>query len=194
MKLMSASEEKQIIEACLQQNRQAQFALYEHFAPRMLPVCRRYARNNWDADDILQEGFIKAFRYLSDFKNQGSFEGWLRRIMVTTALNFYKKRKITFTETELNYLPDDVITEMTVTTGLLYSDLMKVIASLPNGYHQVFRLNAVEGYTHKEIGKMLDISVNTSKSQLMRAREQLQRKIAVTETISSDKMNVLQTA
>lgn len=191
---MNSNEEKLLIEACLRNERQAQFRLYEFFAPRLMPVCRNYSRNSWDADDILQEGFIKAFRYLDDFRFNGSFEGWLRRIMVTTALNFYKRKRITYTETELNYFPDEVIPEMTVIAGLQYDDLMHVVSNLPNGYHQVFRLNAIEGYSHKEIGQMLNISVNTSKSQLMRARDHLQKKIVGSSVPTNNQKDVLQTA
>jgi RNA polymerase sigma factor (sigma-70 family) len=191
---MNSNDEKLLIEACLRNERQAQFRLYEFFAPRLMPVCRNYSRNSWDVDDILQEGFIKAFRYLDDFRFNGSFEGWLRRIMVTTALNFYKRKRITYTETELNYFPDEVITEMTVIAGLQYDDLMHVVSNLPNGYHQVFRLNAIEGYSHKEIGQMLNISVNTSKSQLMRARDHLQKKIVGSSVPTNNQKDVLQTA
>ena len=191
---MNSNEDKLLIEACLRNERQPQFRLYEFFAPRLMPVCRNYSRNSWDADDILQEGFIKAFRYLDDFRFNGSFEGWLRRIMVTTALNFYKRKRITYTETELNYFPDEVITEMTVIAGLQYDDLMHVVSNLPNGYHQVFRLNAIEGYSHKEIGQMLNISVNTSKSQLMRARDHLQKKIVGSSVPTNNQKDVLQTA
>lgn len=187
---MEIMEEKNLIEACLNNDRQAQFRLYELFAPRLVPLCRRYARSSWDAEDILQEGFIKAFRYLADFRNYGSFEGWLRRIMITTAFNFYKKKKISFSESELSYMPDDVVPEMTVTAGLFYNDLMGIVNTLPKGYHQVFRLNAIEGFNHKEIGQMLAISVNTSKSQLMRAKDQLQRKLEP----SVFKHEILQTA
>ncbi len=187
---MSTNEEKVLIEACLKGDRQAQFRLYDVFAPRMTAVCRRYARTSWDMDDILQEGFIKAFRYLKDFRNDGSFEGWLRRIMVTTAYNFYKRTRFTFTETELGHMPDEAVSEMSVTAGLFYNELMRTVNSLPNGYQQVFRLNAIEGHTHKEIGQLLGISVNTSKSQLTRAKDQLQRKI----TVNDLKLNILQTA
>ncbi len=190
---MSPQEEKNLIEACLRNDRQAQFRLYEFFAVRLMPLCKRYARTNWDADDILQEGFIKAFKYLKDFKNNGSFEGWMRRIMVTTALNFYKRKKITFNEAELNYLPDEEVHEMSVITNLYYDDLEKLVDSLPNGYHNVFKLNVIEGYTHKEIGQMLEISISTSKSQLMRARDQLQRKIIGTAAAPKSQ-EILQTA
>lgn len=190
---MSPLQEKNLIEACLRNDRQAQFEMYGFFSVRLMPLCKRYARSNWDADDILQEGFIKAFRYLKDYKSNGSFEGWLRRIMVTTALNFYKRKKITFTEAELNYLPDEEVHEMSVITNMYYDDLEKLVNTLPNGYHNVFKLNVIEGYTHKEIGEMLDISINTSKSQLMRARDQLQRKI-VGASASPKPHEILQTA
>ncbi|PKP52031.1 MAG: RNA polymerase subunit sigma-70 [Bacteroidetes bacterium HGW-Bacteroidetes-1] len=188
------SIEKKLIEACIMNNRQAQFNLYELFAPRLMPVCRRYAKNNWDAEDIMQEGFIKVFRYLPDFKYSGSFEGWLKRIMVTTAFNFYKRKKITYNETELQQLPEEVVPEMTVTAGLFYQDLMELVDILPRGYHQVFCLNSIEGYTHKEIGDLLNISANTSKSQLTRARCSLQKKYASISDLELKKKSILQSA
>jgi RNA polymerase sigma factor (sigma-70 family) len=191
---MTELELNKLISDCLSSNRQAQFRLYEVFAPKLLPLCKRYAKNEWDAEDILQEGFIKAFRYLHDFRNNGSFEGWMRRIMVTSALNFYKRKKIIYNETELNHSPDFEIPEMVVTTGIFQEELLKMVNDLPNGYKNVFCLNTIEGYSHKEIGEMLNITVNTSKSQLTRARVSLQRKYNKLSDYNSNKPNILQSA
>lgn len=191
---MSSTEEYRLIQDCIAHKREAEYRLYQFFAPRLFPVCRRYSRNAADAEDILQEGFIKAFRYLSDFSNSGSFEGWLRRIMITTALNFYKRKRSTYLESELNYMPDVAIPERTVTASLLQQDLMNIVNELPSGYKQVFSLNSIEGYTHKEIGDMLNISVNTSKSQLTRARYSLQKKYHALMMEKSTQISILQIA
>ncbi|MCK9447906.1 MAG: RNA polymerase sigma factor [Bacteroidales bacterium] len=172
---MTQTETYSLIQHCIKRDRQAEFQLYHYFAPRLLPVCRRYARSLEDAEDILQEGFIKVFRYLADFSFKGTFESWLRRIMVTTALNFYKRKKITYTENELTYLPDSVVSEHSVTSAVYHQEIQALIELLPLGYKRVFQLNVIEGFTHKEIGSMLNISENTSKSQLTRARASLRK-------------------
>lgn len=191
---MSSSEEYALIQDCLAHKRQAEFMLFNYFAPRLIPVCRRYSRNHADAEDILQEGFIKAFRYLEDFSNSGSFEGWLRRIMITTALNFYKRKRNTFTESELSYMPDASIPEFTVTSAMMHQEIIGIVNELPAGYKQVFSLNIIEGYTHKEIGDILNISVNTSKSQLTRARSSLQKKYQLLMNERQKINEILQTA
>jgi RNA polymerase sigma-70 factor (ECF subfamily) len=185
--------ETDLIQACLQKSRQAQYKLYETYAAAMMDVCKRYARCRCDAEDILQEGFIKVFRYLADFRNQGSFEGWMRRIMVTTAFNYYKKKRIVSNETELLKIPDAEVSEQEVIAKLLHDELLSIISELPNGYRNVFSLNTVEGYSHKEIGQMLNISENTSKSQLTRARIRLQEKV-IRRHATADAFGMLQSA
>jgi len=166
-----------LLEECRQNKQLAQSKLYDKYAPQMFAVCQRYARSRCDAEDILQEGFIKVFRYLADFRNEGSFEGWMRRIMVTTAFNFYKRKRFISNESELVSLPEGEVSEHEVIARLLHEELMNIVSELPQGYRNVFSLNSVEGYSHKEIGKMLNISENTSKSQLTRARMSLQKKV-----------------
>lgn len=185
--------ETDLIQACLQKSRQAQYKLYETFAISMMDVCKRYARCRCDAEDILQEGFIKVFRYLADFRNQGSFEGWMRRIMVTTAFNYYKKKRIVSNEAELVKVHDAEVSEQEVIAKLLHDELLNIISELPNGYRNVFSLNTVEGYSHKEIGQMLNISENTSKSQLTRARIKLQEKV-IRRHATADAFGILQSA
>ena len=189
---MSPQEEKNLIEACLRNDRQAQFRLYEFFAVRLMPLCKRYARTNWDADDILQEGFIKAFKYLKDFKNNGSFEGWMRRIFVNTAIEHFRRKRYLqpVTEKEENTLEGNYLS---VLDNLAERDIMELVQQLSPGYRTVFNMYVVEGYTHKEIGQMLEISISTSKSQLMRARDQLQRKIIGTAAAPKSQ-EILQTA
>lgn len=169
--------EQILITQCIKNDRQAHNKLYQSFAPQMMLVCRRYAKSSCDAEDIMQEGFIKVFRYLKDFRFNGSFEGWIRRIMITTALNFYKKKRIYQNEAELTYLPEGVVNEQEVISNLAQAEIMKLVNNLPKGYRKVFSLNTIEGYSHKEISQMLHISINTSKSQLNRARMSLQKRL-----------------
>jgi RNA polymerase sigma-70 factor (ECF subfamily) len=171
--------QKEIITQCLNNSRQAQFRLYEKYSPGMFGICLRYAKNSTDAEDILQEGFIKVFRYLKDYSGKGSFEGWMRRIMINSALNFYKRKNLISKgidpEDAQHYLAinydHDALSKMN------HEELLKLVHDLPDGYRTVFNLNIIEGYSHKEIGDMMKISVNTSKSQLSRARTSLKRRV-----------------
>ncbi|MBZ0242402.1 MAG: RNA polymerase sigma factor [Bacteroidales bacterium] len=185
--------EQILISQCLKNDRQAYNKLYQSFAPQMMLVCRRYAKSSCDAEDIMQEGFIKVFRYLKDFRFNGSFEGWIRRIMITTALNFYKKKRIYQNEAELTYLPEGVVTEQEALSNLAQAEIMTLVNNLPNGYRKVFNLNTIEGYSHKEISQMLHISINTSKSQLNRARMSLQKRLINSEK-NHYKANILKSA
>ncbi|MCD4696304.1 MAG: RNA polymerase sigma factor [Bacteroidales bacterium] len=170
--------EEELVNRCLKQEAKAQEEFYRRFAPKMYGVCLRFAKNQMEADDVLQEGFIKVFISLKTFRNEGSLEGWIRRTIVNTAINIYKKNvkyqkdiEIDKAEVIQNENPGPV-------DNLSVEELLKLITELPTGYKMVFNLNVIEGYTHKEISKLLDISENTSKSQLSRARQTLQKKIA----------------
>lgn len=151
--------------------------IYRHFAPKMFGICLRFAKNRMDAEEILQEGFIKIFTKLSEFRNEGSFEGWIRRTIINTAINYYKKN--------LRHLMDTDVTDceiadrslLDIYCSLSMKELLNMVQKLPTGYRTVFNLNVIEGYTHKEIGEMLNISDNTSKSQLNRAKAILRKKI-----------------
>jgi RNA polymerase sigma-70 factor (ECF subfamily) len=136
-----------------------------------------YAKNSTDAEDILQEGFIKIFKYLSDFRNEGHLEGWMRKIMVTTALNFYKRKSLLNKNIDLENISSVSVTEPDAVSILSKEELLSLVQQLPDGYRIVFNLYSIEGYSHKKIGEMLNISINTSKSQLARARVSLQQKI-----------------
>ena len=151
--------------------------LYKYFAPRMYGICLRFAGNEMDADDILQEGFIKIFNKIKNFRNEGSLEGWIRRTIINTAINHYRKnlRNSRFSDIDGLEVPEK--NNESVYDKLSKEELINIIRELPNGYRTVFNLNVIEGYTHKEIGRMLNISDNTSKSQLTRARSILQRKV-----------------
>jgi RNA polymerase sigma-70 factor (ECF subfamily) len=161
----------------LQNNEKSHELIYRHFAPKMYGICLRFAGNEMEADDILQEGFIKILTKIKDFRNEGSLEGWIRRTIINTAINYYRKnlRYSKFQDIDDFELP--ITNDESIYDKLSKEELINLIRELPNGYRTVFNLNVLEGYTHKEIGQMLNISDNTSKSQLTRARSILQKKV-----------------
>jgi len=149
----------------------------------MLGVCLRYAKNRMEAEDILQEGYIKVFKNLNTYKGEGSLEGWVRRIMVNTAINFYRasiKYVQSLDDDEMN---DKNLPNVSMNDLLSTKELLKIIQELPEGYRVVFNLYAVEGYSHKEIAAILDVSESTSKSQLSRARVALQNKLKMLNSV-----------
>jgi RNA polymerase sigma factor (sigma-70 family) len=160
----------QLIKGCLQQNRASQKELYQRFADTMLGVCYRYTKSQADAEDILQEGFVKVFKHLQQYRGEGELGAWIRRIMVTTALNYLKRNaryqgQLAFDDVALHPVADD-------DPGLALDtkELVGLIRQLPTGYQLIFNLHVVEGYTHVEIGQMLGINEGTSRSQYARAR------------------------
>ncbi|HEX7902802.1 MAG TPA: RNA polymerase sigma factor [Chitinophagaceae bacterium] len=165
--------ESDIISGCLEGNRRMQEELYRRFSPKMYAVCLRYAGNAEEAEDILQEGFIKIFKKLDSFRGDGSFEGWIRRIFVNTAIEHFRRKKYLqpVTEKEENTMEGKSLSAL---DGLAEKDILALVQELSPGYRTVFNLYVVEGYTHKEIGDMLNISEGTSKSQLSRAKVILQ--------------------
>lgn len=173
----------EIIKACLNGNRAAQNRLYHLFADKMYGVCLRYANNHDEAKDILQDGFIKVFINLKQFNHKGSFEGWIRRIIVNTALEKFRDKNYLFAvnmETEFDPNSnkyDHIISDLSA------KDLLKLIQELSPQYRTVFNLYAIEGYSHKEICKMLKIKEGTSKSNLSRAREILKDKLKKYDSI-----------
>lgn len=148
--------------------------LYDRFAPKMYGVCLRYAGNENDANDILQEGFIKVFKNLEKFRREGSFEGWVRRIFVNTAIEHYRKRVKLYNVTEVqeNTAED---TNLDALDNLATKDILNVINELSPGYKAVFNMHVIEGYSHKEIADILGITEGTSKSQLARAKGVLKK-------------------
>lgn len=170
--------DKELIGRCLENDPRAQEFLYKRYSRRMYGVCLRFARNTLEADDILQEGFIKVFSYLKDFRHNGSLEGWIRRIIINTAINYYNSKQNEWKETSI----DSVESYQTVSEEILdkisTADILRLIQELPEGYRLVFNLYIIEGYNHQEIAEMLHISENTSKSQLSRARMALQERLA----------------
>ncbi|MBW6499749.1 MAG: RNA polymerase sigma factor [Bacteroidales bacterium] len=169
---------KNIIKGCLAGNRRDQELLYRRHASRLYAVCLQYSGNDEEARDVLQEGFIKIFENLVHYKNEGSFEGWMRRIIVNTALEKFRSRNHLYRVDDIDLLPEsESETYNEHNTGLEAIDLLDIIRDLPPKYRMVFNLFAIEGYSHKEISRMINISEGTSKSNLSRARAILQRKV-----------------
>jgi RNA polymerase sigma-70 factor (ECF subfamily) len=163
-------------------NREAQHKLYEVYAPKMLSVCRYYVKDVQKAEEAMLNGFFKAFTNLSSFKNEGSFEGWLRKIMVRASISFLRQQKpIEFSLEEVE-TSNDCSNEME--TNLEVNDIQQLIDELPEGYKMVFIMYAIEGYKHYEIAELLNITEGTSKSQLFKARQLLQQKIKALNTAS----------
>ena len=149
----------------------------------MLGVCRRYARNMDDAKDILQDSFIKIFNHLNDFRNEGSLEGWMRKIMVHTALNHYRNSSFKSEKSGLDKQQNAAEIDPDAMDNLNEQDIMNAISALPDGYRMVFNLYAVEGYSHKEIAEILGIDESTSRSQLFKARNILKAVLLKTKNI-----------
>ena len=169
---------KNIINGCLKGNRRDQELLYRRHAAKLYAVCLQYSGNDEEARDILQEGFIKIFENLIHYKHEGSFEGWVRRIMVNTALERYRSKHTLRRVDDIDQIPEiDAEPANGDYAGLEATDLLEIIRELPPKYRMVFNLFAIEGYSHKEISKMVNISEGTSKSNLSRARIILQRRV-----------------
>lgn len=166
-----------LIKKCVSGDPRAQRMLFDKFAPKMLGVCLRYAPNIEIAQDVLQDGFIKVFGKLSEFKMDGSFEGWIRRIMVNTSLDEIRRNKKRQNDVDMSAVEYMVEDKSYILESLQAEDLLKMVQKLPIGYRTVFNLYAIEGYSHKEIAEQLDISENTSKSQYSRAKMQLREMI-----------------
>ena len=166
--------ETDLIQGCINGDRQMQKFLYQNFSSKMYGVCLRYAGNENDANDILQEGFIKVFKNLEKFRKEGSFEGWVRRIFVNTAIEHYRKKVKLYNVTEVqeNTVED---TNLDALDNLATKDILKVVNELSPGYKAVFNMHVIEGYSHKEIASILGITEGTSKSQLARAKGVLKK-------------------
>lgn len=161
-----------LVKECIRRNPEAQKALFDRFAPRMIGVCFRYVHNRADAEDIVQDGFIKVFQSLHQFQSRGSLEGWIRKIMVNTALNFLNKHKrlMHSMRTEEDFQPE---AQERADGAVHQQDLLQMMQQLPEGYRTIINLYAIEGYSHKEIGEMLGIAEVTSRSQYSRGKELL---------------------
>lgn len=164
--------ETELILACRKQNRRAQQRLYDAYSPVLFGVCKRYISRKEDAEDILVEAFFKIFSNLDQYKGEGSFEGWMRRIVANEALMFLRRRNLFQFDIEMTDL--EIAAPSPIHSDLAAQDIMNLLDQLPTGYRTVFNLYALEGFKHREIADMLGISINTSKSQLALAKKKLQ--------------------
>lgn len=166
--------EQSILAGCLNNDPSSQRELYNRFSPKMLSVCYRFANSREDAEDMLQEGFIKVFTQMHTFQNKGAFEGWIRRIIVHTCINFLKKNKKFSNSIDLEQADYLEVKEETMPSVMQARQIIECIRLLPLGYRTVLNLYAMEGYSHKEIADMLDIEESTSRSQYTRAKSMLE--------------------
>lgn len=173
---MKEPSERELVEACRANDAVGQEHLYKRYARRMYAVCLRYARNEAEAQDLLQEGFIRVFDKLDTFRLEGSLEGWVRRIMVTTAINHFRRKAAQLEWSGMEHMPETPVASDAV-EQLGEQELLALVASLPDGYRLVFNLYAIEGYDHAEIAEQLGCGESTSRSQLAKARKMLQHKI-----------------
>ncbi len=166
-------ELNKLIKACNKGNRKAQKELYQRFSPMLFAVIKRYIKNDYDAEDVLIDTFMKIYDNLNKFSHKGSFEGWIRKIAVRESLMFLRRNKVfnMFIEADNLIIPDKV----SINSKIGFEELLKLMDLLPIGYRTVFNLYVIEGYKHKEIAEKLGISINTSKSQLRLAKERMQK-------------------
>lgn len=166
--------EDMIIKGCRENLASAQEAMYARFSPKMLGVCYRYAKSKEDAEDMLQEGFIKVYSQIHQFKGEGSLEGWIRKIVVHTCINVLKKNKKFSESVSLIHAQDLRLNEYNVPSILQAKQVVECIRMLPLGYRTVLNLYAIEGFSHKEVAAILDIEESTSRSQYTRAKALLE--------------------
>ena len=175
--------DEELVLRCVRREALAQEYLYKRFSNRLMGICSRYSDSLEEAEDVLQEGFVKIFQKIDTFKNAGSLEGWMKRIMVNTALDHYRKNKNFRHLIDIDEIEYTSETHQHVLESLGAKDLMKLIKGMPKGFRTVFNLYAIEGYAHKEIAEMLEISESTSKSQYSRAKIYLQKLIQTEKAI-----------
>jgi RNA polymerase sigma-70 factor (ECF subfamily) len=176
-------DEKNWIEQAVQKNRHAQHQLYKKFAPKMLGVCRQYVKDLQQAEDVMITAFMKVFTQLHTFEFKGSFEGWIRKIMVNEAISFLRVQKETYFSEDVN-VSEDSWDDINHQINL--DQIQSKIDALPDGYRMIFNLYVIEGYKHHEIAKMLGIQEGTSKSQLSQARKMLQKLLVQPQTLSHE--------
>ena len=169
--------EQELIAACIRQDRTAQRKIYERYSPRMFAICLRYAKDRDAAMDLLQDGFITVFSKITSYKNEGSFEGWMRRIFVNTALMSLRRNDILRGAEDVSAPRSDVPFEDNILERLDGKKIMKLIGEMPIGFRTVFNLSVLDGFSHQEIAQQLGISEGASRSQLSRARVWLQERI-----------------
>lgn len=189
MLIKNSTDKQLLIKGCIKNDPKSQRLLYDRFAGKMYAICLRYIKDEASAEDVLVKGFTKIFEKIKQYKGDGSFEGWMRRIMVNESLQYIRKNKnmhLTVDIETAHHIMDFEVIESQIAA----EDLLKIIGQLPDGYRTTFNLYAIEGYSHQEIAEMLDISINTSKSQLSRARALLRKGIMDLAEGSSEKNTI----
>lgn len=176
------TDDESLIAGCVNGKRSAQHDLYRKYSPVMMAVCMRYARSRDEAEDMLQEAFLKIFQNIRSYRGDGSFEGWMKRIMINHSLNYYRKHKrLPFFE-DLEHIDEREIMQQNEPsvqdTPVSADTILALIRTLPPGYRLVFNMFVIDEYNHKEIADALKISENTSKTQLLKARRMLQKKLS----------------
>jgi RNA polymerase sigma-70 factor (ECF subfamily) len=182
------AKEEELITGCRKRECNAQKAVYDTYSSKMYGLCYRYLKDAMEAEDVLIVAFTRVFERIDQFKGEGSFEGWIRRIVVNEALTCLRKRRTMHLETELEEA-DYQLDYRNLEDHLEAEDLIQLINALPTGYRIVFNMYAIDGYSHKEIADSLGISENTSKSQLSRARTYLQKALKEQEWMADKKLS-----
>jgi RNA polymerase sigma factor (sigma-70 family) len=177
--------EQELISSCKNNDRRAQKALYDKFAPKMFGVCKRYVKTIENAEEVLIEAFCKVFQKMEMYSGEGSFEGWIRRIVVNESLMFLRKNFRFNEHADIDDVPVQAV-HVTIEDELSANEILALLDQLPTGYRTVFNLYVLEGFKHKEIAEMLNISINTSKSQLILAKKRLKDLVEQAHTIKTD--------
>lgn len=178
----SMFNEDELILGCCKGDRTMQYALYERFSKTMFAICMRYSKGRQEAEDILQESFIKVFDHIKKFRKDASLESWIKKIVINTALNSQRNKLYLYPMVDVDHLKSEMEYEV-VLGNYHYEDLLKMINDLPDGCRVIFNLYAIEGYQHNEVAKMLGISEGTSKSQYARAKNLMKKKLEEAEKI-----------
>ncbi len=186
LRIWKKTEEQDLVSGCRRGDPKSQRSVYEQHAPQMLALCMRYVHDRSEAEGVMVNGFLKVFDKIGQYSGEGSFEGWIRRIMVNESLLYLRQNKHAHMMVEVDAASREVYTE-DAHHLLAAEELMNLVHKLPEGYRTVFNLYAIEGYSHKEIAEQLGITENTSKSQLSRARSQLQQYVAATLEIKKNR-------
>jgi RNA polymerase sigma factor (sigma-70 family) len=171
------SIDEKLVDRCIARDRNAQRTIFERYKPLMMGICMRYCKSKDEAEDVLMEGFMTIFSEAHTFRKDGAFEQWMKRIMINCAINNYRKNLKHYYHADISEIEEHTLIRSETAENYSAKELMKVLQELPDGYKLIFNLYAIEGYKHREIAKMLGISVGTSKSQLSKARKILQSRV-----------------
>ncbi|MFK5857459.1 MAG: RNA polymerase sigma factor [Bacteroidota bacterium] len=182
--------ENELIRLCKRKNASAQKLLYNNYHSGLLGICLRYGKSRAEAEDILQLGMISIFKNISSYSGKGSFEGWMKRIMVNVAIDNFRKNNKFYHHQDIDEINGKPYFASEIPDNLEVKDILSTIQQLPTGYRMVFNLFAIEGYSHKEIAQKLNISENTSKTQLLKARKSLRKKLLILDKLPSQNKNL----